>query len=214
MLDNLKVNQLIDIEVEEDFEYSGTYRTRVEDVNEKGIVIGMPFHNGQLIPLRPGTTVIIQHWDSSASYKSYCKVKDRSSRPIPLVFLGLPFKVKKVQRRSFVRVPVNIEIEYRLDSEEDVPFSKSLTRDLSGGGTQFSVKGNFEKGQRLIIKLHLPEEIVTCKAVVMWVYCENIEDIQRIFIGVQYTEILEKTRDKIIKYVFERQRELIKKGVL
>jgi c-di-GMP-binding flagellar brake protein YcgR len=212
----LKINQIIEIEIEPGSDYSGIYRTRVEDLDEKGIVIGMPINKGNLVPLRPNTVVIIWHWDNSASYAYYCKVKERIFEPVPLVSLDWPFQKKKIQRRNFVRVPANLEIEFALvkeDSREET-YYKSHIRDLSGGGTQFISKVKFQKGDILKIRLFVPNEIINCKAKVMWVEYEIKDNLERYLIGIKYIDIPEKVRDKIIKYVFTRQRELIKKGVL
>src|SRR5690554_4700612 len=116
MLDSFKINQIIDIEVEEGADFSGIYRTRVEDIKENSIVIAMPMDKGNYLPLRPGSEVIIWYWDKSASYAYYCKVIERFMEPIPLISVGWPpFKTKKIQRRGYVRVPVNLSLEYQLE---------------------------------------------------------------------------------------------------
>lgn len=217
MLENFKINQIIDIEVEPGTSFSGTYRTRVEDINETSIVIAMPIDKGNYVPLRPGSEVIIWHWDNSASYAHYCKVKERLVEPIPLVFLEWPpYQTKKIQRRGFVRVPVNLQLEYMLDNEQEKEeiYHKALIRDLSGGGTQFTSKNKLIKGDILKIKLFLPNETINCKARIMWVYTEIRDKTERFLIGIKFIDLPEKVREQIIKYVFQRQRELIQKGVL
>ncbi|MFZ7104615.1 MAG: flagellar brake protein [Peptococcaceae bacterium] len=219
MLKFLKINSIIEVEVESGAEKSNIYRTRVEDLNEDGFVIGMPIEKGILVPLYPDSTVIVWHWDNSASYAYYCKVKTRIFEPIPLVFLDWPHQVKKVQRRNFVRIPINITIEHKLvvkgeAQTQDNKFIKSLTRDLSGGGTQFISKIKYNKGDILEIKLHLYDDLVCAKARVMWVFNEISNDTERFLVGIKFMDISEKTRDSIIKFVFAKQRELIKKGVL
>jgi len=213
--DFVKINQNIEIEIEKGFDYSGRYKTRVEDVNEQGMIIGMPISKGNLVPLRPGTEVIVWQWDNSASYAHFCKVRERIFEPIPLVYLDWPFRSEKIQRRSFVRVPANLKIEYVLNVKKpDLVHQTSYIRDLSGGGTQFASQVQFKKGDILKIKLHLPDSVISSKAKVVWAYDDVYDKITRHLVGIEFYEIPEKLRDKIIKYVFIRQRELIKKGVL
>jgi len=219
VLDFLKINQLIDIEIEPGADYNGRYRTRVEDLNDNGIVIGMPIECGNLIPLRPETEVIIWHWDNSATYAYYCKVQKRIFEPLPLVFLRWPFRSKKIQRRSLVRVPTNIKIEYALIKKEEeksgeVVFNNSHVRDLSGGGAQFISQVKLQKGDILKIKLYLPDGTISCKSKVVWLFDEAHKKMIRHVVGIGFIDIPEKVRDKIIRYVFARQRELINKGVL
>ncbi|KJS87500.1 MAG: hypothetical protein JM58_03945 [Peptococcaceae bacterium BICA1-8] len=212
MLDFLKINQIIEIEVEQETDFSGTYKTRIEDIKQDGIAIGMPIDKGGYVPLRPGQEVIIWHWDNSASYAYYCIVRDRSFETIPLIFLEWPYKTKKIQRRGSVRVPTNLPLEYKLGNED--AFNKTFIRDLSGGGAQFVSKRKLIKGDILKINVFLPTEIISCTAKVRRVYTEVKNDNQRYLIGMEFIDIPEKISDKLIKYVFQRQRELIRKGVL
>jgi c-di-GMP-binding flagellar brake protein YcgR len=210
-----KINQIVEIEIEEGSDFSGSYRTRVEDIRENSLVLGMPMENSNYVPLRPGSEVIVWHWDDSASHAFYCKVKERIREPIPLIFLEWPpFKTKKIQRRNFVRVPVNLPLDFAIDGQsEKEEFKKVLIRDLSGGGAQFISKTRLVKGDILKIRLFLPQKTIECKAKVMWVYTEKIDKRERYLVGIKYLDISEKTQDQIIEYVFQRQRELIQKGV-
>lgn len=210
-----KINQIVEIEVEEGYDFSGSFRTRVEDIRENSLVLGMPMEKSNYIPLRPGSEVIVWYWDDSASYAFYCRVRDRIREPIPLIVLEWPpFKTEKIQRRNFVRVPVNLELDFAIDGQsEKEEFQKVIIRDLSGGGAQFISKTKLAKGEILKIRLFLPQKTIECKAKVMWVYTEIIDKRERYLVGIKYLDISEKTQDQIIEYVFQRQRELIQKGV-
>lgn len=220
MLDFIKVNSVIEVEIgmnSTNPKGSNVYRTRVEDVQKDGFLIGIPIDKGVLVPVHTGSEIIVWHWDNSASYAHYCKVIGRKHEPIPLLFLSWPYDVKKIQRRNFVRIPINITLEHRLlsnEKEEEKKFQKSLTRDLSGGGAQFISKENYKKGDKLEVIIHLDDNKIVTKALVKRVYNEYINGIDRILVGIEFLNIPEKSRDTIIRFVFSKQRELIKKGVL
>lgn len=215
VLDFLKVNEVINIEVEPGTDFSNTFRTRVEDLKQDAIVIGMPIDQGNYVPVRPGSEIIIWYWDNSASYAYYCRVQKRIFEPIPLLSLEWPYKKQKVQRRNFVRVPANLPLEYRKVNEQgEEIFYEAFIRDLSGGGLQFQTKKRLIKGDVLQIKLGLPEDLIICKAAVTWVYTDIRDKQERYFVGIKFMEINEKLRERVIRYVFQRQRELIQKGVL
>jgi hypothetical protein len=83
---------------------------------------------------------------------------------------------------------------------------------ISGSGLSFDSKEQCELGQLMELKLVFPEtpEVMLC------VYgevmkCERNEsgDFQ---ISVRFTVIDEEIRDKIIKYVFDKQREILRKS--
>ncbi|MGI6226653.1 MAG: flagellar brake protein, partial [Peptococcales bacterium] len=120
------------------------------------------------------------------------------------------------QRRDFVRIPVSLSLEYRVENgaKSEETFHTGVIRDLSGGGAQLASKRKLVKGTILQVKFSLPEDLIVCKAKVMWVYTEVKEQKETYLIGLKFIDINERLRERIIRYVFKRQRELIQKGVL
>lgn len=212
IIKELKINQKIDIEFPQSINFKKRYPSRIEDKTEEGITIAMPMEKGNLIPVTERQRILIWYWDSSAVYALFCRIKKIKIQPVPLVLLDFPENIKKVQRRDFVRVPANLKIEYVLENEES--FKEANLKDISGGGLQFSTTEKLIKGHNLKLQIHLPEEIIECRGQVAWTK-ENLSPDMRIFyIGVRFYKLDRYSQEKIIKFVFSRQRELISKGVL
>lgn len=79
---------------------------------------------------------------------------------------------------------------------------------ISGGGLRFFSNDRFETGDRLILKTFLPTY-----AHVIKLRCEVVRCIpagKGFEVAVKYTDLDETTRDKIIKYIFARQRKLLR----
>ncbi len=79
---------------------------------------------------------------------------------------------------------------------------------ISGGGLRFISKDRFEVGDRLVLKTFLPTY-----AHVIKLKCEVVRSVpsgDSFETAVKYTDIDDTTRDKIIKYIFARQRQMLR----
>ena len=213
----ITINKLVEVEVDPHTTSSKSYQTRVEDINENGIVIATPMENRVLVNLSPETTVILWHNDHSASFAHYCKVKARIYEPLPLTFLDWPYEIKKVQRRNFVRVPASIKFDFSLgdrDQKGKEIYHQGITSDLSGGGIKFNTDVSMKKNDQLKIKLYIPDEEKPLELLGNVAWIVNLESTGKFAVGISFSKINESLRDVIIRYEFIKQRELIKKGLL
>ncbi len=65
MKQKIKVNQLVEIEYAREG-WAGVFRTRVEDIKEEILVLGIPYVKGGLLPLKQGDEIGICFWDQVA----------------------------------------------------------------------------------------------------------------------------------------------------
>ncbi|AET70273.1 putative glycosyltransferase [Desulfosporosinus orientis DSM 765] len=193
--------------------YEGQYRTRIEEVGEKLLMVGAPFENGELVPLREGTKVKLTFWDEAAVYSFEGKIMQRIAVPIPLFILVLPDKVDKVQRRNYVRVPALFPVMFRTVNREGLSdFQKATMIDLSGGGIRFTTKEHVEDKSLLYIQITLPNgEIQTPVRVIR---VDKNEEMKLYSVSGEFYEISERERDRIIRCVFDKQRAMRKKGLV
>jgi len=228
------------IEVVEDGELK-SYTSRVEDMNDRVIVLAAPIYKGALVRLRAGK-VRVRFIHKDAMYVFESPVLEQRPSPIPVVVVALPEKVKREQRREYVRVPWLIPAKFLPLSEQEMnigpkDYSKvwetklfdvfdGVIKDLSGGGIRFNVSKkwvdiyNIAVGSRLIASFHIEFELLGRK------YARNlmekIEIVREVPVnsklnaeyGAKFVDIPERDRDFIIRAVLQRQRELISKGVL
>jgi len=80
---------------------------------------------------------------------------------------------------------------------------------ISGGGLRFFAKEAFDSGQKLILKTFLP-----VYAHVIKIKCEVVRSLPLegggYSVAVKYVDMDETTRDKIIKYIFAKQRKVLR----
>lgn len=216
------INQLIEIEVPKGNINEGKYNTRIEDIIEEGILIAMPIFQGRLILLTPDNEIILWIMKDSAAYACRCKVIKRLKEPIPLILLSTPVKIDKIQRRKFYRLDAKIPLNLAIINEtqnietENLSFIDIHTIDISGGGLSFIYKKEFiPKGQKVIIKLNIVNEELIFFGKIVWVKePDNLINQDKNLYGIEYLNISEKTRDKIIQWIFTRQMELRRKGLI
>ena len=116
-------------------------------------------------------------------------------------------------RRTFIRLPSNINLRYKVFHSEEELFSRgfrpeefSLTRNISAGGLLFISHEPLVFGSVLELNVDLPvnQETVQCLARVVWV---SESDNKGIFeIGVCFLDLTGAQRAKLEQYVEKRAR--------
>lgn len=196
-------------------EYEGKYRTRIEEVGERLFSVGAPFEHGEVVPLREGTKVKLIFWDEMSAYSFETKIMQRIAVPIPIFVLELPDSVSKVQRRNFVRVTALYPVTFQTVTREGLSDSyKGTMLDLSGGGMRFLTEERVDNRSLLYIQLALPNGDL--QTVVRVCRVEKTEDSkpQRYCVSIEFHEISDRDRDRIIRCVFDIQRAMRKKGLI
>lgn len=204
--------QAIELNVPEG-EYQGRYRTRIDEVGERLLSVVAPYLQGQVIPLREGTKLEVTFWDEISAYSFEAKIMQRIAVPIPVFVLELPDSARKVQRRNYVRIPAFYPVTFRMVTREGLSEPcKGNMLDLSGGGMRFQTNERVENRALLYANLQLPNGEIQTPVRVCRV--EKIEETNRFSVSVEFYEISERDRDRIIRCVFDLQRAMRKKGLV
>jgi len=202
-------------------EYAGNYRTRIEEVGESNLSVGAPYKMDVIITLHEGTEVTLKFWDQLAAYSFNTKIKKRIATPMHLFVLELPDSVAKVQRRNFVRVPAHYPIAFSMVSEEKLKEGYTGTMlnlsyrgtmlDLSGGGISFLTKECVEDKALLYIRTTLPNGDLQIPVRVCRVEKLVVSRPHQYRVSIEFCEISERDRDRVIRCVFDIQRAMRKK---
>ncbi|MEA1961738.1 MAG: flagellar brake domain-containing protein [Bacillota bacterium] len=213
---DLKVNQRIEITVDEEDTVYKSMSCRVEEITGQYIYISVPTLRGEILPLRVGLRVTVNFVQEGHSFVFNSRIVDRNMKPMPLLGLAKPYKIIEIQRRLWVRVGVNIPVEYDLKGSTDKESygGKGSSIDISGGGILIITTKPVDPGQILNLQIQLPNrEPVYCAAKVLRVFQEDVNK-KKYKVVLEYHEISEGQRDQIMKFIFEKQREWIRKGLL
>lgn len=217
----LKVNSLIDIDINNHF-VKGKFPSRVEMMGPQAISVAYPIFKGALIPIRRGEKVQVTFVEKNQAFIFTSHVIGRVDKPIPMLVIEYPSEVNKLQRREYVRLEVSMPLEFRIiESNEDAggddiisyPY-KGYTINISGGGVLFMTKHEVQMEELLELRMNLPkrENLVLQGKPVRIERRDNRGD--RVYnVAVCFTAPKEVDRDAIIAFIFEKQREILKKGL-
>ncbi|RQD67775.1 MAG: hypothetical protein D5S00_09735 [Tindallia sp. MSAO_Bac2] len=209
----LSAGDKVDIEIENKNNPvdSKVLYSQVLELAEDSFYISVPMTKGFEYPLRTNQKLNIIFFNDKGVYtfRGECrgKVKIENLDAYEIVRLSEP---KKKQRREFFRLKYMIKVS--LKSLEKDTIANALTLDLSGGGLKVLTDRSFYVGEKIEATLFLEEGDVTVASVVVRAH-KRSED-KRFELGIKFHDIGEQNRNKIVAFIFQKQGELRKKGLI
>ncbi len=213
--DDIKINQLLEIEIEatKGNEY---LPSRIEEINGDYWYISMPMRKGVYITLRVGQRIKIQLKYKNSLFGGYVTIVDRRRGHIPLLIIDKPQELVRMnQKRTFVRLEIAIPVAFKtIIDKQKSEILTGITGDISAGGLLLYTPVVMDKDQKLELEIKLPEtESVFCKAHVVRVLAKAKQEGENSKYAIEYDDFNEFQQDRIFKFIFNKQREWIKKGV-
>lgn len=204
----------------------------VEIVTDTKIAVTLPSYQGRRYPLEVGKRLRIYFKKEDVGVCNFygLVVSRKLEDSTPVLFIQMVSPVDKNQRRDFYRLPLVTDVIFKIQTgvitekqvnngkvvEVEIPSYRELavvTRDISGGGLRAMVGERFEPGAKFQVIIILDNEHITVDAEV--VRCQIFDEtVKRYDCGVRFLEVEEKDRSKIIAFIFEKQRNLRKKGLV
>lgn len=105
----------------------------------------------------------------------------------------------KIQRREYIRIEAETKV---IIEREDADNIVTQTTDIGGGGIRFSYGGSFFPNENVGCLLYLPLQVYSVKAKGVIIKPLHLTVNEHV---LQFTEIDERDRDRIIKKCFELQ---------
>lgn len=216
-----KINQKIALRIPTG-SWEGLYSTYVEAFDQRSLTVAEPMYGGGTIPLLVGDEVMIEFVDGGERLAFNTQVVRRLTQVVPLVALALPApgSIHRHQQRDFVRLEANVPLSYApvpvsSPEEKEVPVRQYLrgrTMDISGSGAQIVVGEPYPLGTELDLLLKLPEGEVRLQAQVV----RLVQQLKgrEVWLGVRYTAVGERDRERIVRFIFSEQRFRRQKGLL
>lgn len=146
------------------------------------------------------------------------EVKGRVKLKIPMMILSYPGDehLVKIQRRQFVRVETPVDVAIHPESNEFIPFV-SVTDDISAGGaaiiaqTSSSLKANMQIHTYFVLAMQNGDNYyLRLKSKVI-----RVSELQngKTLISVQFMETSPQDRQLLLRFCFDRQLAMKKKGL-
>lgn len=183
------------------------YPSRIEFVNQDALWFAAPQERGTLVPVSIGESVEVYVVGENEVFFFEGKVKDRVKKGnIAYVVFAVPQEVVRKQRRNYVRFEAALPV---LLKKGEKAFS-GTTKNISGGGMLVQLREDrdvLEHREELFFLLSLDGKDIVGRAQVVR------KDGPGLY-AFQFSEIANQDRESIIKYIFQKQVELRRKGLL
>lgn len=189
------------------------YKTRVEDLDSEFLLLQMPIIKRVPVRIREGVELTLWRKEDRKKQAYVTNVYVIENRPgkVSLLVCSKPKKITVASRRRFFRCSVKMPFQYSIEKN-------------SGGGTvtDLSLSGLYalvdpapqvKEGVYLDMVIEVPGES-DLSLVGEVIRSHNLAGNKVLGIAVDFREITEGMQDILNRYLFQRQRELIMKGVL
>lgn len=231
IIKSMTSGESIDIIVEKSEEEINLNSTIIDkSINNKTFTIYNPIYKKRIYTMSKKKLYNFRYIDENSGIYSFKGevIKRFKEKSIYLLEIKYKGSLRKVQRREFFRIDIfkkitldiptskeYFESDKLLDLYDSIDFIKGkfLLKDISAGGIGFFSNTKFKLNQRFIINLNLNNLTVKVLGKVV----RNVkakENDKKYLIGVRFEKLNTKKRRKIINYVFNKQRELRKKGLI
>ncbi|MBS4024783.1 MAG: flagellar brake domain-containing protein [Clostridia bacterium] len=218
---SLTVNTLIEIQIVKNAKEIISYKSRVEEIDARGIWIANPTFKGSVVLIPVGEEITAVYGDELCIYSFPSTVLSRVNNTLPMLLLAHPEpqNVTRIQRRDYVRIPAKVPVEFGIASPDkdltDLTTFKANSVDISGGGLKLLTNVPVKERDLLQLTLFIEGEAILLYGTVIRANIEVGENrAKNSTVGVQFVNIHESNRDRIVKFVFNWQRQMRRRGLL
>lgn len=237
----LDISDPIDVIIFKENDESFTLHSVVyEVVDSEKLVLAHPLHQGGLFPLAKSNVYYFRFFkENLGMYLFKGLVHGRLAYDqLPSIIVSLASPIKRVQRREFFRVAIyspgyfiftrqlteeeleekKIKLKKKFPNADDI-YVEDIEEekvnfemvDISGGGMKISIKTPYNIGEVLNGAFKIESSWVNFKGEVIR---QDKKDHFTYELGIKFLEVDDVTQSKIVSYVFEKERNLIKKGLM
>jgi c-di-GMP-binding flagellar brake protein YcgR len=193
----------------------GHYTSRVDGIEPDSIILYTPLRLTGVVPVAVGEKATVVYSNILAQYSFDAQVLESDiTAQVPLIRISKPEVVKKIQRRRYVRIRMSVPVIFNLVNKDDGEKQYCAdTLDISGSGIKLNSPVPLSSSEIIKIRLDLPsrEPVYAYGRVIR----SDIDKTKGFYITcIDFIDISETERDKIIAYVFDKQVEMRKKGLI
>ncbi|WP_261129153.1 flagellar brake protein [Bacillus sp. Marseille-Q3570] len=218
----IKIGETLFLDIRKAGQEPQKFQCKVEDIREDHLLVTYPsnLRTNKSEFFMVGTK-FYAHFTTKdkITYKFHTEMTDRKKEHIPLLILSFPGEnnLEKIQRREFVRVDTAIDIAIHPADYQFQPFA-AITSDVSAGGCaiilpeQHRLKEGMEVNCWMVLPLKDQHRYVKQKAKVIRII--KGENGKRDKAPLQFMKITERDKQHMLRFCFEEQLMLKKRGLL
>lgn len=220
-----EIGQFLDLLVPEGT-FKGQYQCQIQDIDKRWLHIDIPINIDNSVPvlLPEGTRVTVAYTDSRETPCQFDSIVEGNLfRKAHLIAIKVPKKedILRTQRREYVRVPVTLPVELLVMELESRKLHNlpCTTQNLSGGGLCVILRHDHpvRTGDLVGVQFQFRVDGKRCdivtKARALKVQASPDHRFRKVC-SLQFVDIKESDRKRIVQFVFQRQIELRERGLL
>jgi c-di-GMP-binding flagellar brake protein YcgR len=194
------------------------YVSRVDNINEDGSIdVLIPISKRRIVYINNDTTLKVIIASEGAIYEFKAEIVEKLFGVVPLLRLKRVSDIQKIQRRNYFRLKATNKIKIRkvINLKEAIysEYFEVTMVDISGGGLAFSAELELDINDLIEVNMDLNSKTINLLGKI--VRADKDEDKAKMFsYGVNFEKIAEIERNIIMRYIFEEQRKLAKKGLI
>lgn len=195
------------------------YVSKIESINEdETIDVLIPIAKNRIVYIKNDTIlkVIIAKEGSIIEFKA--QIVNKLFGAIPLLRLKRVSEITKIQRRNYYRLRIvkSIKVRKVIDIKEKQfdEFFKASLIDISGGGIALAASQELELGDLIEANMELNTSMINIFGKIVRKDIRDEGNTTKFFYGVNFDKITEVERNIIMRFIFEEQRKLAKKGLI
>jgi c-di-GMP-binding flagellar brake protein YcgR len=198
--------------------------------DNNGILIAAPILEGNIYPLRVGSIMNVYflknagHEINLFKFRAVVKRRDIYNN-LHFIIIEQTEKIERIQRRQYFRLDCTLQVKYKTEDQgindtasntvSGTAYEETVANNLSGGGISLKLKEIIEKGKLLNCKLFLGNyHVVNFTGRVVRCSNSKIQSKYKFEAGLAFEKISDKDRETVVRYIFEEQRKLRKKGLI
>lgn len=193
---------------------------------ENTAIIAAPIHEGAIFPVHMGTVINIYFNNKKDNdinlFRFKASVSGRETNEnLALLKIDIESGIEKVQRRKYYRLDCSVPVRYRVvnsfsdNRNEKIEFKKTITGNLSGGGICLLLEEKIEIGKLVECEINIdPNRMIRTFGKVVRFDNSKIEGKFKYEVGIAFVKINDNDREAVVRYIFDEQRKLRKKGLI
>ncbi len=232
---DIRIVQQVENEKKTD-ESAKRYISQVLDYSEEGNPeLAMPTEGSRLILLPLGIRYELTFYEGGLLYTGIGEIKERYKKDnMYMLEVELKTPLEKFQRREFYRFECSMDVSYykltkaqaELETIDEIFMElrdenfrekekHALMVDLSGGGARFRGDEMLEEGQSILVGMHLANDKINKQyylvGTVITSYRLDKMKEKKYESRVKFVIKDSRTREEIIRYIFEEERRIRQK---
>lgn len=215
-----KLNSKVELMTESEEKTSGL----IQDIVDDKVYVSIPSDDKEFKILRVGNKLKGIIYDEKTVLAFDAIMSKRIFGDVPTYELSSISNISTIQRRQDVRVSCSLEIQYttnkyllnadynKMEATEIINrisryVNHGIISDLSAGGIKFSCDENLMIGDLLLLVFKIGNDMIITQGKIVYKELNSAPNKTIYIYGIEFKQISEAKREKIINYIFVSMRK-------